>query len=344
MATLAVAAAAQEAPRLGGYLPFDDTLREVWCWSAAWCHPVGDALDYTRPTAGQDRGFALLRGMQREPARHDGADLGDGGAGAPVRAAAHGVIVRILDAGDGNGYGRHVVLAHRLAEGGIAFSVYAHLGPGGPPLAEGDRVSLGETIGVVGHSGRASTDHLHFEVRRPRELTERWENATPVDPLAFVAARLPMEHAGESAPVVLWGEAGDLLVRGDDPAAPLQRRVWWHMLWRSARHGGDVLPDGPRSLGEALTEAGVLPEHTTSRAGAVTWYELGRDLARLRAIGVRLPTVPAEPDTLRAWCERGLGTASPSRHPTRLGRRSRTGPTVGQALLALADLAGDASR
>jgi hypothetical protein len=337
--TCAAAALAEEQPRLGGYLPFDGTLRECWGWSAAWCYPVGDPLDYTRAAPGEERGYSLLRGLQRQAPRHDGADLGEGGGGGPVRAAASGVIVRILDAGAGNGYGRHVVLAHRLAEGGVAFTVYAHLGPGGPPLSEGDRVSLGQAIGVVGHSGRASTDHLHFEVRRPRDPTERWEHAAPVEPLAFIAARLPVEPSGPAAPVVLWGEAADLLTRGDDPAAPLERGAWWRMLWRSARHGGDVMPDGPRSMGEALADAELLPADVTSRPGAVTWYELSRDLSRLRSVGVRLAPVPTENDTLRAWCESGLGQARPSRHPNRLGRHSRQGPTVQQALLALADLA-----
>ncbi len=303
-------------------------------------YPVGDAFDYTRAAPPDGRGFTLLRGVQREGRGHDGADLGDGRAGDPVRAAANGVVVRIERGGAASGYGHHVVLAHRLAEGGIAYTVYAHLGRGGPALCEGEAIGVGQPLGVVGRSGRASTDHLHFEVRRPADVGERWEKAAVVDPLAFVAARLPVEPSSPAAAVVLWGAGGDLMARDDDPRAPLAQAAWWRMLWRSARHDGDVLPDGPGSLGRALAEASLLaPADARPRAGAVTWDELARDLDRLRDRGLRLPPASAPSEALRAWCQQELGAAHPARHPGRLGHGRGGGPTLEQALLALADLA-----
>ncbi len=342
LATCAAPAVAQEVPRLGGYLTLDRDQCARWAWSAAWLYPVGDPFDYTRPVTPDGRGFALLRGVRREGGRHDGADLGDGSAGEPVHAAANGVVIRAEANGAAGGYGRHLVLAHRLAEGGYAYTVYAHLRRSGHLPREGDAISLGQVIGEVGRSGRASTDHLHFEVRRPRELGERWERSPVVDPLAFVAARLPLQPSGEVAPVVLWAAGGDLMGGGDDPGAPLARRAWWHMLWRSARHDGDVLPDGPRSLAEALIDAQVLPaDAARRRGGVVTWDELARDLERLRACGVRLPPAPVEAGALRAWCEHELGAERPGRQPSRLARHGAQAPTVEQALLVLADLAGE---
>ncbi len=338
LALAATSARAQESPLLGGYLPLDGERLEHWGWSGAWVFPVGDRFDYTRADDGGDGGFTLLRGVQREGRGHTGADLGDGHAGGPVRAAAAGLVVRVSDAA--GGYGRHVVLAHRLADGGLAYTVYAHLGPGGPPLQAGEAVGVGQPIGVVGRSGRASTDHLHFEVRRPVGIGERWEKAPAVDPLAFVAERLPAPIDGWSAPLVMWGEGGDLVRGDDDPGGPLARSAWWRMLWRSARHRGDLLPDGPRSLGEALVAASVLPEGgRRSRTDVVTWDELVRDLERLRTLGLRLAPAPPAAAELRAWCERELGAPRPGREPGPLRHRRGTGPTMTQALLALADLA-----
>ena len=41
-------------------------------------------------------------------------------------------------------------------------------------VAQGDHVRVGERIGLVGHSGKATRDELHFELRRANR---------PVDPV-----------------------------------------------------------------------------------------------------------------------------------------------------------------
>src|SRR5207249_3005869 len=77
--------------------------------------------------------------------------------GTPVKAAAPGVVVM---SGVEPRYGRVVKIAH---DGGF-LTVYAH---NDANLVEaGDRVAAGETIATVGRTGRATTDHLHFEIRR----------------------------------------------------------------------------------------------------------------------------------------------------------------------------------
>jgi hypothetical protein len=333
------AAAAGERVRLGGHVPLDPDLLASWCWSGAWTWPVGDPLDHARPE-GDIPGYRLLRGVQRGSRPHEGVDLGNGLGGGPVRAAAHGIVVRVQPA-DRGGWGRHVVLAHRLAEGGVVYSVYAHLRAQDRWPRAGALVGEGEPIGRVGHSGRATGDHLHFEVRRANQLGERWERAAVVDPLAFVADRLPLERERDwAAAYGDWAAAGALLPRDADPGRALTREAWWRMLWRSTRHDQDVPPEELASLGEALLEAGVLPrDGARARAGAVTWAELARDLERVRGLGVRLPPVPAEPDSHRQACAREL---APGLDGGRPGRRdaSARGPTMEQAVLGLADIAG----
>jgi murein DD-endopeptidase MepM/ murein hydrolase activator NlpD len=87
---------------------------------------------------------------------HTGLDF-TAPSGATVRAAGRGCVT---SAGwDAGGYGRLVVIAHRMG----MTSWYAHLGsiavrPGGCLVA-------GTPIGTVGASGHATGPHLHFELR-----------------------------------------------------------------------------------------------------------------------------------------------------------------------------------
>jgi len=82
------------------------------------------------------------------------------------------------------GWGNYVVLRHVLPNGETVYSLYAHLAPKSVTVKSGDVVAAGETIGKVGKSGRASSPHLHFEVRRSApardaEHREEIEEATP---------------------------------------------------------------------------------------------------------------------------------------------------------------------
>ena len=85
---------------------------------------------------------------------HDGLDL-DGRIGQAVTAAADGVVVW---AGWRGGYGRHIELAH----GGGWVTTYSHLSR--ILVHRGDKVQLGDLIGLVGSTGRSTGPHLHFEV------------------------------------------------------------------------------------------------------------------------------------------------------------------------------------
>jgi hypothetical protein len=77
-------------------------------------------------------------------------------AGTPVAAAGYGCVEF---AGFSDGYGRVVVIRHRLG----MTSWYAHLSRISVPL--GRCVVAGSRIGRVGSSGRSTGPHLHFELR-----------------------------------------------------------------------------------------------------------------------------------------------------------------------------------
>jgi murein DD-endopeptidase MepM/ murein hydrolase activator NlpD len=86
---------------------------------------------------------------------HGGVDI-KAPIGTLVQAAAPGVVVT---SGVQARYGRVVKIEH---PNGFV-TVYAH---NDVNLVEvGDRVEIGDTIALVGRTGRATTDHLHFEIR-----------------------------------------------------------------------------------------------------------------------------------------------------------------------------------
>jgi murein DD-endopeptidase MepM/ murein hydrolase activator NlpD len=86
---------------------------------------------------------------------HKGVDIG-GPDGTPVHAPAGG---RVVKAGMGSGYGREIEIDH----GNGIVTVYGHLQ--GFNVVDGQAVVKGEVIGYVGHSGRVTGPHLHYEVQ-----------------------------------------------------------------------------------------------------------------------------------------------------------------------------------
>jgi len=87
---------------------------------------------------------------------HEGVDIG-AREGAPVLAAADGIVT---DAGFEGGYGNMIHIRH--ASGWA--TGYAHLSAFAPGVHAGARVTRGEVIAFVGHTGLATGPHLHFEV------------------------------------------------------------------------------------------------------------------------------------------------------------------------------------
>jgi murein DD-endopeptidase MepM/ murein hydrolase activator NlpD len=99
-------------------------------------------------------------GLRQDPfdghlTRHHGVDLA-GHEGAEIHAAADGVVKRSRSLA---GYGNAVEIDH----GNGLSTLYAHASE--LLVREGDRVTPGQAIARVGHTGHATGPHLHFEVR-----------------------------------------------------------------------------------------------------------------------------------------------------------------------------------
>ncbi len=98
---------------------------------------------------------------------HEGADF-NVPEGTPVRAAAEG---KVIAAKNFEGYGLMVIIQH--ADG--YRSRYAHLSK--IMINRGATVNAGEIIGATGHTGQASSSHLHYEI---------WKNGKSLNPTAFL--------------------------------------------------------------------------------------------------------------------------------------------------------------
>ena len=334
---------------LGGLLPMDARTREHWAPSGAFRMPVGDPYQVYEDRPRTPGPFFIVRGVawEGERASHQGADLGSGSAGALVRAAASGVVVSVEDHGDHGGYGTHVVLAHRLPEGMLAYTVYAHLKEYSPRVKAGQCVQAGQVLGRVGDTGHATGPHLHFEVRLARDPDERWEFARVEDPLAFVDARLPTYRADTTGieACLEWAECSGLMAPGARGEDPLTHEAWWRMIAAAVR--GPALDPAlaPLELRDSLVAARMLWEgmdHTSaSPAQQIEWSEMAHDLGRARALGLRTGAGPLRRPFHVAACEEALGTPSPAAHVSALVAHEGR-PDIREAVMLFADLAGPA--
>jgi murein DD-endopeptidase MepM/ murein hydrolase activator NlpD len=98
---------------------------------------------------------------------HEGQDI-DAQYGTPVQVAASG---KVTIAGWQRGYGNVVYVDH----GRGVSTRYGHLSK--IEVMVGETVSRGQTIGLVGSTGRSTGPHLHYEVRI---------NNQPVDPKKYL--------------------------------------------------------------------------------------------------------------------------------------------------------------
>jgi murein DD-endopeptidase MepM/ murein hydrolase activator NlpD len=127
----------------------------------------------TWPASGKvSSGFGARRGRRRV---HSGIDI-PMPSGTPIVAARDGVVQVIATSKDRRyrGYGNTVVIDHG---GGIA-TWYAHCSK--INVKKGQKVKQGDVVAFVGNTGRTTTHHVHFEVRK---------NGSAVNPIPYLASR-----------------------------------------------------------------------------------------------------------------------------------------------------------
>ncbi|HEY3347816.1 MAG TPA: M23 family metallopeptidase, partial [Nitrospirota bacterium] len=121
-------------------------------------HEDGEAPDIRLSMAGRvSSGFGLRKDPFTGALRnHGGLDIA-APEGSEIKSAAPGTVVF---AGPRGGFGNLVVVDH----GGGVKTYYGHNSKN--LVKEGDTISRGEAVALVGHTGRATGPHVHFEVRK----------------------------------------------------------------------------------------------------------------------------------------------------------------------------------
>jgi murein DD-endopeptidase MepM/ murein hydrolase activator NlpD len=117
-----------------------------------------------------------------EGAFHTGLDI-QAPQGTSIRATADGVVEHAAFVS--GGYGKLVVIDH----GNGIQTWYAHLS--GFEVIPGQEIRRGEILGYSGATGRATSPHLHFEVRR---------GGNPVNPYPYLAKSTLVEPAPPDLP------------------------------------------------------------------------------------------------------------------------------------------------
>lgn len=129
---------------------------------------------------------------------HGGIDISPNGRGVGVVnviASKSGTVVYPVDKSqtsfndngslnnnDGQTYGNYVKIQH--SDG--TYTLYAHLAKDSITVFAGEVVEQGQVIGKLGHSGRSTGAHLHFEMRKGAD-----SSANRVNPLDFVDPKNP---------------------------------------------------------------------------------------------------------------------------------------------------------
>ncbi len=77
----------------------------------------------------------------------------------PIHASADGMVIIARSSGYNGGYGSYVVISH----GNGTQTLYAHMSK--VYVSQGEYVSRGSSIGLVGNTGKSTGPHVHFEIR-----------------------------------------------------------------------------------------------------------------------------------------------------------------------------------
>lgn len=131
-------------------------LTQNWATQLSWLHALPTGIPM-----GKDFRITSGFGIRNDPftgqlAMHEGLDF-VAEVGSPIVTTAAGTVIR--SAWDG-AYGNVIEVSH--IEG---FTTrYAHLSK--RVVEEGQKVQRGETIGLLGNTGRSTGPHLHYEVLR----------------------------------------------------------------------------------------------------------------------------------------------------------------------------------
>lgn len=142
--------------------------KEQWLLDIIW--PV---VDYQERTS--HFGYRYIPNCPQCSTYHQGVDFAPGKG----RAIYNIMDGEIVDIGWEGSYGYRAKITHTIHPNELEYTtIYAHMEPTAisERFQEGDTVTQGDIVGIVGNTGVSTGPHLHFEVHRNNKV---------LDPLEF---------------------------------------------------------------------------------------------------------------------------------------------------------------
>ena len=153
----------------GGKLPEDSGLNTGINVNRSSASQKTSSAGFVNPTTASNSVVTSGYGGRNAPktsggygsSNHDGIDIGGTGGNLNGQAADSIGGGKVAEVGyDANGYGNYVVVDH----GNGYTSLYGHLQKA--TVKQGETVSAGQQVGVIGSTGNSSGPHLHLRVRK----------------------------------------------------------------------------------------------------------------------------------------------------------------------------------
>lgn len=153
-----------------------EVLGPLWPIAAGLLRRVGESVLRRRAGSGQP---------------HKGIDL-FAPAGAEVRAATYGRVLRVIDGREGESESRRRAGLF-VDVRGLDGKVYRYLHLGSALVREGEPVRAGQVLGTVSPAGQSGVEHsephVHFEIRAADWDRTAGDYGEPVDPLRVLPPR-----------------------------------------------------------------------------------------------------------------------------------------------------------
>ena len=131
--------------------------------------PVGDIMEFNAPfKMGVNYTITSPYGSRKDPftgeeSFHSGIDLA-APVGTEIVASASGTVYKT--GYEENGLGNYVKLEHTVS-GVKYYTAYGHMSDNSIVVSEGQIVTQGQKLGIIGRSGRATGVHVHFMLMTP---------------------------------------------------------------------------------------------------------------------------------------------------------------------------------
>ncbi|MBW7858187.1 MAG: M23 family metallopeptidase [Leptonema sp. (in: Bacteria)] len=150
-------------------------LKSIWHSSQIyWIMPKGWPVYPGTATISSGYGGRMDPFLKTVPGTfHGGIDFASAPS-TPIIATADGVVIRAIEKEtQGSGYGKHIIVHHGLGYQ----SLYAHCSK--LLVKAGDRVKKGQVIALVGRTGAATGNHVHYEIRLGLDK--------PINPVPYIS-------------------------------------------------------------------------------------------------------------------------------------------------------------